>query len=81
TATASVVNDVRTNSDIYDIVALNANNQVIGTLSDNGLVSYGDWGAGIRSRKDSSLSLYVNDEFSIGDLHIDAGVRWEHDSA
>ncbi|WP_294053534.1 TonB-dependent siderophore receptor [Sphingomonas sp.] len=80
-ATASVVNDVRTNSDIYDIVALNASNQVIGTLSDNGLVSYGDWGAGIRSRKDSSLSLYVNDEFSIGDLHVDAGVRWEHDSA
>ncbi len=80
-ATASVVNDVRTNSDVYDIVALNANNQVIGTLSDNGLVSYGDWGAGIRSRQDSSLSLYVNDEFSIGDLHIDAGVRWEHDSA
>ena len=80
-ANASVVNDVRTNSDIYDIVALNASNQVIGTLSDNGLVSYGDWGAGIRSRKDSSLSLYVNDEFSIGDLHVDAGVRWEHNSA
>ncbi|MFS2112251.1 TonB-dependent receptor [Sphingomonas sp. Sphisp140] len=80
-ATASVVNDVRTNSDVYDIVALNGSNQVIGTLSDNGLVSYGDWGAGIRSRQDSSLSLYVNDEFSIGDLHVDAGVRWEHDSA
>ncbi|MDG2532221.1 TonB-dependent receptor [Sphingomonas sp. HITSZ_GF] len=80
-ATASVVNDVRTNSDVYDIVALNASNQVIGTLSDNGLVSYGDWGAGIRSRKDSSVSLYVNDEFAIGDLHLDAGVRWEQDSA
>ncbi|MDP5279510.1 TonB-dependent receptor [Sphingomonas sp. DG1-23] len=80
-ATASVVNDVRTNSDIYDVVALDAANNVIGTLSDNGLVSYGDWGAGIRSRKDSSLSLYVNDEFSIGDLHVDAGVRWEQDSA
>jgi iron complex outermembrane receptor protein len=80
-ATASVVNDVRTNSDVYDIVALNGANQVIGTLSDNGLVSYGDWGAGIRSRQDESLSLYVNDEFSIGDLHIDAGVRWERDKA
>ncbi|MET0307361.1 MAG: TonB-dependent receptor [Sphingomonas sp.] len=80
-ATASVVNDVRTNSDVYDIVALNATNGVIGTLSDNGLVSYGDWGAGIRSRQDSSLSLYANDELSIGDLHIDAGVRWEQDKA
>ena len=80
-ATASVVNDVRTNSDIYDIVALNANNQVIGTLSDNGLVSYGDWGAGIRERKDSTVSLYVNDELAIGDLRIDGGIRWESDSA
>jgi iron complex outermembrane recepter protein len=80
-ATASVVNDVRTNSDIYDVVALDATNNVIGTLSDNGLVSYGDWGAGIRSREDSSVSLYLNDEFSIGDLHVDAGVRWEQDSA
>jgi iron complex outermembrane recepter protein len=80
-ATASVVNDVRTNSDIYDIVALDAANNVIGTLSDNGLVSYGDWGAGIRERKDSTVSLYLNDEFSIGDLHIDGGVRWESDNA
>ena len=80
-ATASVVNDVRTNSDIYDIVALNANNAVVGTLSDNGLVSYGDWGAGIRERKDSAVSLYANDELAIGDLRIDGGIRWESDSA
>ena len=80
-ATASVVNDVRTNSDIYDIVALDANNAVVGTLSDNGLVSYGDWGAGIRQRDDSTVSLYANDEFEIGGLHLDAGVRWERDAA
>ena len=80
-ATASVVNDVRTNSDIYDIVALDANNAVIGTLSDNGLVSYGDWGAGIRERKDSTVSLYANDEIAFGDLRIDAGIRWESDTA
>jgi outer membrane receptor protein involved in Fe transport len=80
-ATASVVNDVRTNSDIYDIVALDANNNAIGTLSDNGLVSYGDWGGGIRERKDSTISLYVNDELAIGDLRIDGGVRWESDDA
>ncbi len=80
-ATASVVNDVRTNSDIYDIVALDTNNNVVGTLSDNGLVSYGDWGAGIRQRLDDSVSLYANDELAIGDLRIDGGVRWESDSA
>ncbi|MBJ6120750.1 TonB-dependent receptor domain-containing protein [Sphingomonas mollis] len=80
-ATASVVNDVRTNSDIYDIVALDASNNVIGTLSDNGLVSYGDWGAGIRERKDSTVSLYANDELAIGDLRIDGGIRWERDTA
>ena len=80
-ATASVVNDVRTNSDIYDVVALDAAGGVAGTLSDNGLVSYGDWGAGIRKRKDSSISLYANDELAIGDLRIDGGIRWESDTA
>ena len=80
-ATASVVNDVKTNSDIYDIVGLDAANNVTGTLSDNGLVSYGDWGAGIRVRKDSTVSLYANDELTIGDLHIDGGIRWESDKA
>ena len=80
-ATASVVNDVRTNSDVYDIVALDAANNVIGTLSNDGLVSYGDWGAGIRERKDSTWSLYANDELAIGDLRIDAGIRWESDTA
>lgn len=80
-ATASVVNDVRTNSNIYDIVSLDGANNVIGTLSDNGLVSYGDWGAGIRVRNDSSTSLYANDELAIGALHIDGGIRWESDKA
>ncbi|MBY0284521.1 MAG: TonB-dependent receptor [Sphingomonas sp.] len=81
-ATSAVVNDVRNNSDIYDIVALNAANGVIGTLTDNGQISYGNWGAGIRQSKDSSVSLYANDELTIGTkLHIDGGLRWESDSA
>jgi len=80
-ATASVLNDVKTNSDIYDVVALDASNQVVGVLSNNGLVSYGDWGAGIRGGESSNVSLYVNDEFAIGDLRIDGGVRWEHMAA
>ena len=77
-ATGFVVNDVRNNSTIYDIVALDANNGVVGTLSDNGLISYGNWGAGIRRSGDESISVYVNDELAIGDsLRIDAGIRHE----
>lgn len=77
-ATATAVNDVKNNSDLYDIVALDDANAVIGTLSDNGLISYGNWGAGIRRRDDESFSLYANDEIAIGDLRIDAGIRWEN---
>ena len=81
-ATASVVNDVKNNSDIYDIVALDASNGVIGSLTDSGLVSYGDWGNGIRVRKDETVSLYANDEIAIGEhLRIDGGIRWESDDA
>lgn len=80
-AVSAVVNDVRTNSDIYDVVALDANNNVIGTLTDNGQISYGNWGVGIRQRLDKTTSLYLNDELSIGDLHLDAGIRWESDKA
>lgn len=78
-ATATALNDVRNNSDLYDVVALDADNNVIGTLTDNGLVSYGNWGAGIRERTDESFSIYANDEIQIGDkLRIDAGIRWEN---
>ncbi|WP_240885632.1 TonB-dependent receptor [Sphingomonas sp. SFZ2018-12] len=77
-ATATALNDVRNNSNLYDVVALDANNNVIGSLTDNGLVSYGNWGAGIRERTDESVSLYLNDEIQIGDrLRIDGGIRWE----
>jgi outer membrane receptor protein involved in Fe transport len=78
-ATATALNDVRNNSNIYDVVALDANNNVIGTLSDNGLISYGNWGAGIREREDESFSIYANDEIQIGEkLRVDAGIRWEN---
>lgn len=77
-AVATVVNDVKNNSNIYDIVALDGAGNVAGTLSDNGMISYGNWGAGIRSNTTKSLSLYLNDELAIGDkIHIDGGLRWE----
>ena len=77
---STVVNDVRNNSNIYDIVALDGSNNVIGTLSNNGLISYGDWGSGINNTKLSSQSVYFNNEFVYNDkLHIDFGLRYEHE--
>ncbi|MEK7265889.1 MAG: TonB-dependent receptor, partial [Pseudomonadota bacterium] len=78
-ATSHVINDVRTNSHIYDVVALDASNAVIGTLTNNGIVSYGEWGVGINTVKNKSISFYANDELAIGErLHIDFGIRQEH---
>ncbi|WP_084250355.1 TonB-dependent receptor domain-containing protein [Sphingomonas mali] len=78
-ATASLINDVTNGSNIYDVVALNASNGVIGQLTNNGMVSYGDWGQGIFKDKLESISAYFNDELKIGDnLHIDFGARYEH---
>jgi iron complex outermembrane recepter protein len=79
----TVVNDVRNNSHIYDIVALNAAGGVIGQLTNNGMVSYGNWGQSVFKEDITSISGYFNDELKIGDkLHIDFGARYEnqHDS-
>jgi iron complex outermembrane receptor protein len=75
---AHVINGVTAQSHIYDIVALNGAGQVIGSLTDHGLVSYGDWGTGITNDDVSSLSGYFNDELTLHDkLHIDFGLRAE----
>jgi outer membrane receptor protein involved in Fe transport len=61
-------------------VALNSQNQVLGQLTNNGMISYGDWGQGIYQDQLESYSAYFNDELKIGDnLHIDGGLRWEHE--
>jgi outer membrane receptor protein involved in Fe transport len=76
-----VTNDVANQSNIYDIVALNGTGNVLGTLTNNGLVSYGDWGAGISYYNQNSRSVYVNNEFAWNQrLHFDFGVRYEHES-
>jgi outer membrane receptor protein involved in Fe transport len=75
----TVVNDVRNNSHIYDIVALNAAGGVIGQLTNNGMVSYGDWGQSVFKEDITSLNAYFNDELKIGSkLHIDFGARYEN---
>ena len=79
-ATATVVNDVRNDSHVYDIVALDAAGGVLGSLTNNGLVNYGNWGQGIFHDKVESISGYFNDELKIGGrLHIDFGARYEHE--
>lgn len=78
-AVATLIDGVSNNSSIYDVVALNANGQVVGSLTNNGLLNYGDWGTGIFSSTLNSFSEYFNDELAILDekLHIDFGARRE----
>ena len=81
-ATTTLLNDVRSNSHLYDVVALDNTNNVVGTLTDNGILSYGNWGQGQTRDKDDSISVYANDELVIGSkLHLDAGIRYEWDNA
>lgn len=77
-AVTHVINDVRNNSHIYDVVALDATNNVVGLLTNNGMMSYGDWGTGIWNDYIRSFSIYGNDEMKIGDsLRVDFGLRTE----
>ena len=77
---APVLNDVVNQSNIYDVVALNNSGGVLGSLTNNGLVSYGDWGAGISYYNENSYSGYFNNEFTWEKkLHVDFGLRFEHE--
>ena len=77
---ATVLNDVKNDSNIYDVVALNGSGQVVGDLTNNGLLSYGDWGAGLNPTETESQSIYFNNEFTWANrLHVDFGMRYEHE--
>lgn len=79
-AVSNLLNDVTNNSNIYDVVALNAAGNVLGTLTNNGMLGYGDWGSGISYYHQQSQSFYANDEFALNDkLHFDVGLRYEHE--
>ncbi len=79
-AVSNLLNDVSNNSNIYDVVALNSAGGVIGTLTNNGLLGYGDWGAGVSYFDQSSQSVYANDEFTWHEkFHFDVGLRYEHE--
>jgi outer membrane receptor protein involved in Fe transport len=70
--------EVRNNPSRLDIVALGANGQVVGQLTDKGVISYNPWGVGTSKEQLDSSNLYLNDEFKFNDrLRLDAGVRFE----
>lgn len=75
---STFVSDVKDNPDRLDIVALDAAGNVVGYLTENGLLNYGSFGEGISRVESDSISLYVNDEFEVTErLRIDGGVRVE----
>jgi iron complex outermembrane receptor protein len=76
---ATLINGVSNASTIYDIEALNAAGAPLGSLTNNGLESYGNWGQGIWTNTLNSFAEYFNDEMALLDkkLHIDFGLRHE----
>jgi iron complex outermembrane recepter protein len=78
-AVSTLVNGVSNGSAIYDVEALNPAGNVVGTLTNNGLLSYGNWGAGIWSNTLNSYSEYFSDELAVLDekLRFDFGARHE----
>jgi len=76
---ATLINGVSNSSTIYDIEALNAAGTPLGSLTNNGLESYGNWGQGIWTNTLNSFAEYFNDEIALLDkkLHIDLGLRHE----
>jgi iron complex outermembrane receptor protein len=79
TGVATLINGVSNSSSIYDIEALNTAGRPLGSLTNNGLESYGDWGGGLWSNTLNSFSEYFNDEMALLDkkVHIDFGLRHE----
>ena len=78
-AVATLVNGVSNGSAIFDVEALNAAGNVLGSLTNNGMLSYGNWGAGIWSSTLNSSSEYFSDELAVLDdkLRFDFGARRE----
>ncbi|MGK6321302.1 TonB-dependent receptor [Sphingomonas sp. DT-204] len=74
---ASTIQDVSGNSQLLDLVALNAAGQVVGALTQNGVARYGSEFAN-GSGKQDTFALYASDEWQITpQFRIDGGVRWE----
>jgi len=72
------LSEVRNQPSRLDIVALNGAGQVVGQLTDKGVLEYNPWGVGIERQELDSTNLYLNDEFKYSErLRFDAGARFE----
>lgn len=72
------LSDVTNNANRLDVVALNDANEVVGYLTESGVLSYGAWGESAAMESRTSTSLYVNDEYQVTEnLRLDAGLRYE----
>ncbi|WP_028100771.1 TonB-dependent siderophore receptor [Pseudoduganella violaceinigra] len=74
---ARIITEVRDQPRRLDIVAVDANNKILGYLSDKGVLRNGYFYE--RHKGDmNSTSLFVNDEWKVNrKLRLDAGVRYE----
>jgi iron complex outermembrane receptor protein len=69
--------DVTNQAHLLDVAAVNATGQIVGHLTDNGVLQY-DTGYANGTVDIKSNSIYLNDQFQpIDPLRIDAGVRFE----
>ena len=69
--------DVTNHANLVDVAAVNSAGQVVGHLTDNGVLQY-DTGYGNGTVHIGSNSVYVDDQFHpIDPLRLDAGVRHE----
>lgn len=73
----SILEDVKNNPDGLNIVALGAGGNVLGSVTENGFLSYG-YGSNTGSLHGTSIAGYASDTVHITpDWQIDAGVRYE----
>lgn len=74
---SNVLLDVQTNARLLDLDVVDADGNVLLTLTDAGVSRYGyEWGNA--SGESTTHALYLADEWQVTDaLRIDAGVRWE----
>jgi iron complex outermembrane receptor protein len=71
-----VLNDVKNNPDGLNIVALNAAGNVVGSVTENGILTYGSGADG--SLHGTAVAPYAADTLHITPRwQIDAGIRWE----
>jgi outer membrane receptor protein involved in Fe transport len=75
---STVLLDARDRARLLDLVAVGADGQPLGTITDNGFYSYGyEWENANGSS--GTNAFYLSDEWQVTDaLRIDGGVRWEH---